>query len=423
MELAGLDQLGDHRRQSAGPEIFLAEIEARRLHVDEQRQVVADLLPIVAVELDADVLRDGIDVDRRVGRAADRRVRHDDVLERLAGHDVGRLQILPHHVDDALAGLVRHLSALAVGRRDRGRARQRHAERLGKRVHGRGGAHGVAVADGGRRAGDDVDELLVVDVAGGVALARLPDDGAGAEPLVLAPAVEHGSDIERDRRDVHGRCRHQAGRHGLVAAGQQHDAVEEVAVQQLDERQIGEVAVKARGRPFAGLLDRMRRELEADAAGRNDALAHALRELEVVAVAGREIGAGLGDADDRLARLQLLRREAEIEVALDIERGHSGIVGIVEPKARTKLIRRDPPRLSSHPCPPGSVFETRALLLQAAGTVDRSAGRNQPPSCPAGPRLKAWPVRGPAAAAAPVAHRPGMARILTAKAPKMPAKA
>src|SRR5215204_1424088 len=119
----------------------------------------------------------------------------------------------------------------------------------------------------------------------------------------------------------------------------------------------------------------MRRELEADAAGRNDALAHALRELEVVAVARREIGAGLGDADDRLARLQLLRSQAEIEVALDIERGHSGIV---EPEARTKLIGRDPPRLSSHPCPPGPVFEPSSLLLQAAGTVDRSAGRNQP---------------------------------------------
>src|SRR3954470_14808953 len=126
----------------------------------------------------------------------------------------------------------------------------------------------------------------------------------------------------------------------------------------------------------------MRRELEADAAGRNDALAHALRELEVVAVAGREIGAGLGDADDRLARLQLLRRQAEIEVALDIERGHPGIVGIVEPEARTKLIRRDPPRLSSHPCPPGSVFEPSVIAASSGRTVDRSAGRNQPPLCP-----------------------------------------
>src|SRR6478672_7384687 len=31
------------------------------------------------------------------------------------------------------------------------------------------------------------------------------------------------------------------------------------------------------------------------------ALAHALGEFQMVAVAGREIGAGLGDADDRLA--------------------------------------------------------------------------------------------------------------------------
>ena len=158
----------------------------------------------------------------------------------------------------------------------------------------------------GRRGADDVDELLVVDVAGGVPLARLPDDGAGAGALAVVPAVQHRADIERDRRDVHGRGRHQAGRHGLVAAGEQHDAVERIAVEHLDERQIGEVAVEAGGRALAGLLDRVARELEGDAARRRDAVAHALGELEMMAVAGGEVGAGLGDADDRLAGLQLL---------------------------------------------------------------------------------------------------------------------
>ena len=49
----------------------------------------------------------------------------------------------------------------------------------------------------------------------------------------------------------------------------------------------------------------MHGKLEGDAAGVADALAHALGQFEMVAVAGREVGAGLRDADDRLAGVQL----------------------------------------------------------------------------------------------------------------------
>ena len=56
-----------------------------------------------------------------------------------------------------------------------------------------------------------------------------------------------------------------------------------------------------------------------------------------MAVARREVGAGLRDADDRLAGRQLLEREAVIEVALEIERGHAGIFRIVEPQLRAQL--------------------------------------------------------------------------------------
>ena len=61
------------------------------------------------------------------------------------------------------------------------------------------------------------------------------------------------------------------------------------------------------------------------------------REDEMVAVARAQIRTGLGDADDRLARLQLLERQAEVEIALEIERGHVDIVGIVEPRAAAQL--------------------------------------------------------------------------------------
>ena len=42
-----------------GPVIFLAEIFPGRLHVDEERHVVAKLLPVLDRKLDADVPRDG----------------------------------------------------------------------------------------------------------------------------------------------------------------------------------------------------------------------------------------------------------------------------------------------------------------------------------------------------------------------------
>ncbi len=60
-----------HGRQAAGAVILLAEIFAGRLHVDQERHVETDLFPILDGELHADVARDGIDVDRRIGRAAE----------------------------------------------------------------------------------------------------------------------------------------------------------------------------------------------------------------------------------------------------------------------------------------------------------------------------------------------------------------
>ena len=287
-------------------------------------------------------------MDRRVGRAADRRIDHDAVFEGLPRQDVGRLQILPDHLDDALAGLVGDLAALAIGRGNRRATRQRHAQGLGQRIHGGGGAHGVAMADRRRRGGHDAHEFLVVDLARGQLLARLPDHGAGAGALALVPAVQHRSARQHDRRHVDGRRRHQAGRSGLVAAGGQHHAVERIAEQDFDQAEIGKVAIQRRGRPLAGLLDRMHRKFHRDAAGGADSFAHAMREFKVMAVAGRKIVAGLRDADDRLAGLQLMPGQAVIEIAFQIERGHSGVVRVVEPVAGAELASGDPGKRLVH---------------------------------------------------------------------------
>ena len=229
------------------------------------------------------------------------------------------------------AGLVGDLAALAVWRRYGGAAGQRHAERLGQRIHGRRRAHGVAMADRRRRRRDDVDEFLVVDLAGSDVLARLPDHGAGASELAVVVAVEHRPAGQHDRRRVDGRGGHQASRRGLVAAGHQHHAVERIAVQHFDKAEISEIAVERRGRPLAGFLNRMHRKFQRHAAGIANALAHAFGEFEMMAIARAEIGAGLRNADDRPAGCQFGARKAVIEVALQIKRGHARIIRIVEP--------------------------------------------------------------------------------------------
>ena len=61
-----------------------------------------------------------------------------------------------------------------------------------------------------------------------------------------------------------------------------------------------------------------------------------MRQIEMVTIAGTEVGARLRDADDRLARGQLLPCGSIIEVTLEIERRHARVVGIIEPKSRTQ---------------------------------------------------------------------------------------
>jgi hypothetical protein len=69
-------------------------------------------------------------------------------------------------------------------------------------------------------------------------------------------------------------------------------------------------AIECGSRALERLLDRVDGELEGDAACLADALAHSLGELEVCRLLQGAVRAGLGDADHRLARLQLLEGEA-----------------------------------------------------------------------------------------------------------------
>ncbi len=80
----------------------------------------------------------------------------------------------------------------------------------------------------------------------------------------------------------------------------------------------------------------MNRKLEGNTARLQYSGADALGEHEMMAVAGAEIASCLGDPDDRLAGLQLVQRQAEVHVTLEIERRHVGVRRIVEPFAGAK---------------------------------------------------------------------------------------
>jgi hypothetical protein len=71
-------------------------------------------------------------------------------------------------------------------------------------------------------------------------------------------------------------------------------------------------------------------------AGVADAGLGALGQLEVDAVARYQVAAGLGDADDRFAAAQFLRRQAEVHEPLEVQRGLVPPLGVVEPVARAQ---------------------------------------------------------------------------------------
>ena len=315
----------------------LAEIFAGRLHIDEQRDVVAVRHPVRVADLDPGMARHGDDVRLGIGRSADRGGQSDRVEERFAGEDLRRAQVLIGHVDDALAGLVGHLRALAIRSGDRRLAGQRHAERLRDRVHRRGRAHRVAMAGRRRAVAGAAHELLLVDLACAEQPSRAPDHRARADQLAVVPAVEHRPAVEGDRRDVDGRRGHDRGRRGLVAAGGEHHRVDRIAVQDLDQPEIGEVAVERRGRPPAILEDRVHREFHRNPAGVANARLDPLRPAR----GGCGCTARGPNRTGRCRRSALpernsSRRESVVHEALDVERCHVAAARRREPLARPK---------------------------------------------------------------------------------------
>jgi hypothetical protein len=93
----------DRGNTSRVPEV-LDRVAAGRLDVGEHGDPPVDAVEVVDGDLDARLPRDRREVQERVRRPADRGVQDDRVLERLAGQDAPRRQLVVDEVDELFAG-------------------------------------------------------------------------------------------------------------------------------------------------------------------------------------------------------------------------------------------------------------------------------------------------------------------------------
>jgi hypothetical protein len=108
---------------------------------------------------------------------------------------------------------------------------------------------------------------------------------------------------------VAARRAHQQRRGGLVAAGQQHHAVDRIGADGLLDIHGDEVAEHHGGRPHQRLAEAGHREFEREAAGHQHAALHMLGEIAEVPVAVGQFRPGVADADHRPA-VEHFRHEA-----------------------------------------------------------------------------------------------------------------
>lgn len=165
----------------------------------------------------------------------------------------------------------------------------------------------------------------------------MPDNRAGTRAFVIVPSVKHRAAGEDDSRNIGGRRRHNACGRCFVASGCEYDAVKRVSVKHFNQTQISEIAVKRGGRSSAGFLYGMCGELHRDSAGGDNAIARAFGELQMNAIARREVAAALGDTDNGLARLQLFAGHAIVEITLQIKRRHIRALRIIKPLPTAQL--------------------------------------------------------------------------------------
>ena len=299
--LQQVGHLPHQAEQAAGVVEVLHQELPRRTDVGEERRAPRQRVEAVEIERRPGAAGHRNQMNDRVGRSAECHGRRDGVLEGRGRQDLARPQILPDHLDDAAAGGGGHAGMGGVGGGDRRRAGQGQAQGIDRGRHRRRRAHGHAGAERARHAVFHLAPRAFVERPGAPFRPVLPDVAARPENLAAPVAAQHRSGRHEDGGEVGARRPHDQGGHGLVAAAEQHHAVDGVGAQRFLRVHRQQVAVHHRRRLHEGLAEREQRDLHREAARLPDAALDLLGAETEMRVAGVGVAPRVEDGDDRLA--------------------------------------------------------------------------------------------------------------------------
>ena len=126
-----------------------------------------------------------------VGRSAERQQNALRVLDRLFRDNPAWAAVRVDELRCDSTGFLSDAKPIGVYRRNSGRARGHHAERLNHRRHGAGCAHDPAGSSRGSEAAFDPVDVAFEDFACPILRPIAPAVGAGAQPFALVAAGGH----------------------------------------------------------------------------------------------------------------------------------------------------------------------------------------------------------------------------------------
>lgn len=288
------------------------DVLARWLKVGEEGGAVRNLLEVFDVELDANRVGDGDQVEDGVGRATGDVDYNHGVFKGLAGQDVRGPNVLLEQPLDGLTGSqALEILGLGLGRVRRG-AGQSHTHDLDGGRHGVGRVHTATGTTTGAGVADDVEALVLVDLAGEELSVRLEgrDDIDVGVVLSLGAAGLDGTAVHHQTGPVDTAHGHQHTGHVLVATGDTDVGVVPLAAHDGFDG-IGDQIAALQGEPHSlgthtdAVADTNGVELEADQSGLLHTFAHPVAEIEQVHVAGVAVVPDRRNTDLRLVHVLL----------------------------------------------------------------------------------------------------------------------
>jgi hypothetical protein len=219
VEHALLEQVLDQAGGAADVVEVLEDVLAGRLEVGEERCAVGNGLEVVDGESDADRVGNGDQVEDGVGAATSDVHEDHGVLKSLASDDVGRSDVLLQQVlDGATGGQALHHLRLALGGVGR-RTGKRHSHDLNHTGQSVGGVHATAGTAAGARVSNNIEALLLGDLARdelSVSLERRDNVQLGVLGLLAATSRDRTT-VNHQTRPVHASHSHDNTGHVLVA--------------------------------------------------------------------------------------------------------------------------------------------------------------------------------------------------------------